>query len=165
METVTYVAGIDPGIVHTGVVHLAFDRRRHMMAVRPLAIAGCKAEDLPTALIGNNTHVFIEGYRPRSHYSRDNEMVAAVAQMHKELQGSAVLNNTGVKTVVTDELLKLMQVHSFNTVTHHQDIRSAARIALLGMMKDPELNELLADVVADKLLLSGHSQWDIQVIE
>ena len=43
--------------------------------------------------------------------------------------------------------------------THHQDLRSAARIALLGMLRDEQMNRLLADVVRDHL--AGET-WTIQ---
>jgi hypothetical protein len=53
--------------------------------------------------------------------------------------------------VVRRQLMELVGVWSFTTSTHHQDLRSAARIALLGMLKHAVTNELLADIVADHL--------------
>jgi hypothetical protein len=57
----------------------------------------------------------------------------------------------GVKKVVKSPLMELLGVWDFRLKTHHQDLRSAARIALLGMLKDDHLNKLLTDVVADHL--------------
>jgi hypothetical protein len=78
------------------------------------------------------------------------QMVAAVSMMRKEVAGH-LLMNTGVKKVVRRQLMDLLGVWSFSTVTHHQDLRSAARIAIYGMLKHAVMNELLADVVADHL--------------
>jgi hypothetical protein len=94
--------------------------------------------------------IYIEDYKPRHHYTPDLEMVKAVSMMRKEAAGSLLLN-TGVKKVVRRQLMELVGVWSFPTVTHHQDLRSAARIALLGMLKHAVMNELLADVVRDHL--------------
>jgi hypothetical protein len=77
-------------------------------------------------------------------------MLAAVADMRRETRGT-VLNNTGVKKVVRQPLMELLGVWKFSTTTHHQDLRSAARIALLGMLKHQELNRLLTEVVKDNL--------------
>jgi len=78
------------------------------------------------------------------------QMVTAVQRMRKEVAGVLLLN-TGVKKVVRRQLMELVGVWSFPTVTHHQDLRSAARIGLLGMLKHAVMNQLLADVVADHL--------------
>jgi hypothetical protein len=47
--------------------------------------------------------------------------------------------------------MELLGVWKFKTPTHHQDLRSAARILLLGMFKDPQLNKLIADIVRSHL--------------
>ena len=36
------------------------------------------------------------------------------------------------------------------TCGHHEDVRSAARIAILGMLKNNHLNQLLADIVISR---------------
>jgi len=94
--------------------------------------------------------VFIEGYRPRSHFAGDQKMVTAVNEMRKMTGGMALLNE-GVKKVIRPELMRLLDVWSFSTATHHQDLRSAARIALYGMVKTPWMNQVLADLVRDHL--------------
>lgn len=159
---ITHVVGVDPGLVHTGCVRLVFDPAEKIIRESHAAIAGPNA-----AAVGawawahgdaRNPRVFIEKYQPRSHLAQDAKM----AQLQSELRGSmpsaTVLLNTGVKKVVRKPLMELLEVWSFPTTTHHQDLRSAARIALLGMLKDPAMNELLADVVRDHL---RGSDWHV----
>ncbi len=149
----THIVGIDPGLVHTGVVRMVFEPGSKKVYVSHEAIVGLDTagvqqwiEDLPAG----DPIIFIEGYRPRGNLHGDNRMVAAVSEM-RAATGGTVLNNTGVKKVVRRPLMELLGVWSFSTVTHHQDLRSAARIALLGMLKDDDLNSLLADVVSDHI--------------
>lgn len=157
---VTHVNGVDPGLVHTGVVSMLFDATAKQVNIQATVVAGLKPAEVWNA-IDNGTvstakpHVFIEAYRPRSNLNSDKRMVEGVANIHAALKlehmNSVVLNNTGVKKVVKKSLMDLLGVWSFSTVTHHQDLRSAARIGLLGMMKDPTMNQLLADIVRDHL--------------
>jgi hypothetical protein len=93
-------------------------------------------------------HVYIEGYRSRSNLAHDKDMLIAVREMQQATKGK-VLNNTGIKKTVKPAVLQLLGAWKFSTPTHHDDLRSAARIAVLGMLK--EHNELLADVVRDHL--------------
>jgi hypothetical protein len=66
----------------------------------------------------------------------------------------------GVKKIVKPAVLITLGAWLFSTPTHHDDLRSAARIAVLGMMKDPEMNLLLADIIRDHL---GGQPWTIQI--
>jgi hypothetical protein len=155
MDSVTHVVGVDPGLVHTGVVRLVFRPTKRHIEITHLAVPGPRAiavRDwaMDTRGIGVRPTIFIEGYQPRHHYGSDPMMIAAVNDMRKAT-GGTVVNNTGVKKVVRRDLMGLLGVWTFGTVTHHQDLRAAARIALLGMLKDPRLNELVADVVRDHL--------------
>lgn len=156
--TVTHVFGIDPGLVHTGVVHLRFASGLRRVNVTSVPVAGPDAAKVADWIRRSRqgsglprAHVFIEGYKPRSHFGTDASMVKAVHDMHQAIPGSIVLLNTGVKKVVRRPLMELVGVWNFAVTTNHQDLRSAARIALLGMLKDPELNTLLADLVRDHL--------------
>lgn len=158
--SVTHVVGVDPGLVHTGVVSLVFTPADRKIFVAHEAVAGLDGQAVNLA-IANNWHsslgsyvkpdIYIEGYRPRSNLNSDKRMVEGVAKIKATLPGSTVLLNTGVKKVVKKDLMELLGVWSFSTVTHHQDLRSAARIALLGMLKDEEMNRLIADIVRDHL--------------
>lgn len=151
--SVTHVVGVDPGLVHTGVVGLAFNPHTKVLQLKHEAILG---PDGPAVRrwIDNEIHlphaIFIEGYRPRSNLNSDKRMVEGVAEIRRAT-GGQVLLNTGVKKVVKKSLMELLGVWSFPTVTNHQDLRSAARIALLGMLKDEGMNQLLADIVRDHL--------------
>lgn len=151
---VTHVVGVDPGLVHTGVVDLLFQPDHHHITVTHEAIAGPDGQAIRRWVDGRYGPApitFIEGYRPRSHLHTDAEMTKAVLEMKKALPGSKVLLNTGVKKVVKQPLMELLGCWKFSTVTHHQDLRSAARIALLGMLKSEPLNRLLTQVVTDHL--------------
>lgn len=154
MTSVTHVVGVDPGLVHTGVVRMSFvptDKKiivGHKVVLGPAAAAvrvwAVPLGKWPDAL-------FIEAYRPRSNLNSDERMVRAVGELKARMPSAVVLNNTGVKQVVKKSLMELLGVWSFSTKTHHQDLRSAARIALLGMLKDEDMNRLLSDIVAAHL--------------
>jgi hypothetical protein len=150
VKSVTHVVGVDPGLVHTGVVSLLFkpDQREILVIDRVVQGLDARAVKAVVPLHGVSTTVFVEDYRTRSNFAVDNQMVAGVKEMAHELSG-VVVNNTGVKAVVRQPLMRLLGVWNFATTTHHQDLRSAARIAVFGMLKDDALNELVADVVRD----------------
>jgi len=143
-------------LVHTGLVSMEFDRARKWVAVGHAVIDGPDVQAAKQWVYPADA-VFIEGYRARSNFSTDQRMVTAVSEFRKEL-GGTVLQNTGVKKVVKSPLMELLGVWKFSTPTHHQDLRSAARIALLGMLKDDILNKLITDVVADHL---AGRPWDV----
>lgn len=149
--SVTHVCGIDPGLVHTGVVHMAFNSVTRVIKVRPTVIEGTNLDDV-VAVLWPDMRIFVEDYRTRSAFNTDAKMRAFVFELKQALPRRAVfLDNMGVKQVVRQPLMDLLGVWKFSTPTHHQDLRSAARIALFGMLKDDELNSLLADVVRDHL--------------
>lgn len=156
MADVTHIVGVDPGLVHTGCVRMVFVPQARTILVEHAAIVGPDALAVRDWARGPTTYgvppqIYIEDYRPRHHYAPDMQMVAAVSMMRKEAAGT-LLTNTGVRKVVRRQLMELVGVWSFTTTTHHQDLRSAARIGLLGMLKHAVTNELLADVVRDHLL-------------
>ena len=168
--SVTHVVGVDPGLVHTGVVSLTFVPEKHEVFVAHKAVVGPDAaavnqftadawQNLPAEMSYVKPHIFIEKYQPRSHLNTDAAMGEAVLSMKRTMPGSQVLLNTGVKKVVRKHLMELLDVWNFSTPTHHQDLRSAARIALLGMLKDEQMNRLIADIVLAKL--KGRP-WDVR---
>lgn len=152
----THIVGVDPGLVHTGVVRLVFDPSTASVHLGHEAVLGPDAGAVRNWIYQDNTHtgvvphIFVEAYRPRSHFDSDAKMAKAVNDMRHAFTCTTVLN-TGVKKVVKRPLMELLDVWSFPTATHHQDLRSAARIALLGMLKQETLNRLLSDVVLDHL--------------
>lgn len=158
---VVHVVGVDNGLIHNGLVRLIFvpDKREiqvtHTVVDGPDAVSKPKTEDI-LHLLNEWVHwvdapwgapvVFVEGYRTRSNFNTDARMMQLVQDTRRTL-AAKVLSNTGVKTVVKHDLMELLGVWKFSTVTHHQDLRSAARIALLGMLKDAAMNRLLTDIV------------------
>lgn len=158
-----HIVGVDPGIVHTGVVRMRFSELQQKIEVTHFVLMGAdgklvkswvnNAEELPT-------RIFVEDYRNRGNvYKTDTKMRDAVADIKHALPKAIVLDNTGSKQVVSKDLMELLGVWKFSTKTHHQDLRSAARIALFGMLKDNDLNRLLSDIVLAHL--SG-TPWEVQ---
>lgn len=162
MHDLTHVVGIDPGLIHTGLVRIRFEPVTHRIQVSHEAVPGPDAARSAGWISkgAGNPSVFIEGYKPRHHFGSDPKMIVAVNELRKAT-GGTVLLNTGVKKVVRRDLMVLVGVWTFGTVTHHQDLRAAARIALLGMLKDPAMNRLLADVVRDHL--AGNT-WQVDTV-
>jgi hypothetical protein len=148
MTHVTDIVGIDPGLVHTGLVRMVFDPSVQLVTVSHAVVDGCDGGTVANTVGRKPGKIFIEGYRPRSNLNSDKRMVEGVASIRTATKGE-VLMNTGVKKVVRRPLMELLGVWTFSTPTHHQDLRSAARIALLGMLKDDTMNELLTTIVID----------------
>ena len=150
--TLKLIMGVDPGIIHTGVVGLMMDPVKKEFTSWHETVVGCDPVDVGEALerqtYGVPDHVFIEKYNPRSHFVHDAEMVAAVNTLKQKLPNAAVINNMGSKKVVRRPLLEQLDLWDFPT-THHQDLEAAARILVFGMLKNDELNEMLADFVRD----------------
>lgn len=145
-----HIVGVDPGIVHTGVVRMSFETTDQLIVVTHVALAGCIPVQVANVCL--DATVFVEDYRPRGNvYGTDAKMRDAVARLKQTMPKAKLLDNTGVKKVVTQDLMELLGVWKFSTPTHHQDLRSAARIALYGMLKDNNWNQLLSDIVRAKL--------------
>lgn len=146
--------GIDPGLVHTGAVFFRLDPEGRNWTIRWNRIDGpnaAEAAEFCERAATPSTPVFIEAYRPRSHFGTDEKMVKAVHDFKAAIPRAKVLNNTGVKQVVKPELMRLLGVWDFGTRTHHQDLRAAARIGLYGALKDDELNLALTRFVIDHI--------------
>lgn len=155
----THVVGIDPGLVHTGLVRLSFHHHERMVLVDSLAVPGVDLQEIVEFTEHEpHTITFIEGYKPRTVLHTDKRMVEAVAEIRTATRGKVLLN-TGVKKVVKEPLMRLLHVWDFTQTTHHQDLRSAGRILLLGMLKDDKLNAIVSRVV--KGHLDGRP-WDVR---
>lgn len=147
------IVGIDPGLVHTGVVVLELLPNLGRIIVDHFTIAGDKhADQVVTELKArrvNTKHIFIESYRERGTSYRTNpKMRELLADFRKRFPKASIIDNTGVKKIVGSELLKVLGLTDFPT-THHQDLQAAARILVYGMLKDDELNAMLTQVVTD----------------
>lgn len=163
MSETTHIVGVDPGIVHTGVVSMLFMPKIRKITVKHEVVLGPNAQMVADAIrnqlggLSFKPRVFIEGYRPRHHMQHDSRMQRAVAELVAATGGKA-LDNTGVKKIVLPPVMRTLGVWRYSTPTHHDDLRSAARIALLGMYKDPGLNLLIATVIRDEL---DQKPWSI----
>lgn len=146
------IVGIDPGLRDTGYVVFDFyPDSRHFNLYRHV-LNGIDALRIGRFIESHNPqHVFVEAYRPRSHFEQDQRMVEGIANLRREIPGMTSIVNTGVKQVVPREIMDVFNVWTFSLKSNHQDLRSAARIALYGMLKNPELNRLVTDVVVGSL--------------
>lgn len=150
------IVGVDPGLVHTGIVLLKFDLDSHTFGLESVVIDGqnnltvALDEIIDTLCIIGAQHVFIEKYEPRSHFGTDAHMMELVREIHKRTKHSRVISNAGSKQVIKPALLGLLHLKKFPT-THHQDLQAAARILVYGMLKNPDLNRVLVNIVQDHL--------------
>ena len=155
MMSVAHVIGIDPGLVDTGVVAMTFKPNLKTLWVEHNVSPGTDFTGLADSIYRPGaprpTAVFIEKYRPRLTLNSDVRMVQAEQDLKRAIPDAKILQNMGIKRVIPQTLMEVFGVWTWPTVTHHQDLRSAARIALLGMVKEPRLNAVTADVVRDHL--------------
>ena len=155
MRSIAQVIGVDPGLVDTGVVSMLFDETHRTITVRHTVVkgpdVGAAHDWIKQVDPEQQAHVFIEKYIPRQRLNTDDRMVKAEQSFALGLANSTLVRNTGSKQTVKPTLMELLGVWRFATSTHHQDLRSAARIALYGMMKVPSLNAWLADIVRDTI--------------
>ena len=150
------VFGIDPGIVHTGLVELNWDFHNRKLRVNARSVDGITEQsviELQKRIeqrTWRKSNIIVEEYRPKSHFSTDTKMVEGQAMLKLHLPSAKIINNSGVKSIVTKELLQLLDLYDWPT-THHNDLRSAARIALLAMLRDERANNRLAEFVGAAL--------------
>ena len=158
------VWGVDPGLVDTGIVQISFDTDTQRWYVNHTVFKGVvdtrgtrriPSEDIAAYLnteVPSHAVIYIEAYRPRSHYQNDAEMGRAINDLKARVRKAKSLDNTGVKKVVKPALMQRLNVWTFSTKTHHQDLRSAAMIALYGMLKDEVGNNVLVQFLCDELV-------------
>ena len=134
---------------------MCFDDTNRMISVSPSVFDGVDFNMLDSVaesvMREAPDRVFIEGYRSRSNFAHDAKMITAVQTLKRLIPGSTVLDNMGVKKIITPDLMKVLGVWTFTLQTNHQDLRSAARIALFGMVKEDEYNTLLAKIITDHI--------------
>ena len=153
-----HVVGIDPGLRDTGAVLITFDTNKRTVTSVPFVVDGqtLKADASIIARwlhsrSAQAAHAFIEKYVPRPGMTTSPDMLALENLIRVSISGATLVRNTGVKQMVPREVLQLLHLWSFSIPTNHDDLRAAARIAVYGMMKNPTLNSLLADVVSAEL--------------
>lgn len=154
----TVIVGVDPGIVHTGVVGVSFDKAHKRIGRNCLVVDGLDMQSVAYAVEPADL-VVVEKYRPRSNFGQDPDMLKAEGELKKLLPKAVMLDNTGITKVVPTAVLQTLGLWDFPVSTHHQDLRSAARIAVKAMMQVDEYNKLLADVV--KARIDGEP-WTIE---
>lgn len=155
------VTGVDPGLVHTGIVQFRILPELRQWSILHCAVAGVlDAVGKPHVDVDSTVQwcqanradaVFVESYRPRSHLQNDARMGQAVTELRHRIKNAVALDNMGVKQVVKPDLMKALEVWQFSTKTHHQDLRSAARIGLYGLLKNEEWNPILAQLIQDHI--------------
>lgn len=148
------LVGIDPGIVHTGFVVMEF-HEDCTLDVHAAVYDGDKVDlVVDTANKFTDAYIFIEAYRPRGNvFAQDKKMAELCSVLNARIRRGKLVDNTGVKQVVSAELMEVFGVWKFAIPSHHQDLRSAARIALYGALKDLDLNQVLFDYAHAKLNL------------
>jgi hypothetical protein len=88
-------------------------------------------------------------------------MVTGVAELKATMPLATLMSNAGAKVLVKPTVMKLLKVWTFDQSTHHDDLRSAARILIFGMMRDKNLNPILASFVKDHL---DNVEWTVNVV-
>lgn len=153
MLNITHTLGIDPGLVHTGVVSALWQPELRQLSLAHTVLNGYDPDGLDAHLDKVSwlkPVVFIEDYRIRSGFRENKRMAELVRDYRNRTHGKA-LDNMGVKKVVKRQLMETLGMWKWATPTHHDDLRSAARIMLLGMLKDDGLNALVSRAVRDHL--------------
>ena len=174
------IIGIDPGIVHTGIVAYAICTHdpafRTSMIYRVIdtedAAEGDRhrlisesvsqfLEDMLPVLAARDYAteetpmlIFIEDYRSRASSNKpDAQMREIVSALRRLLPLANVVDNTGSKKIARPELMRSLGLNTFRA-THHQDLQAASRIMIYGALKQEHLNALLAELL-DRVLYTS----------
>ena len=146
--------GIDPGLVHTGLVRVVFppgQTSERWWRVEYEIVNGIDVPAIKDWVDQRPGHpVFVEDYRARASYRNDPEMIRAVDRIKQNVAEVTLVSNAGSKQVLRRKLLQLLDLYKF-PATHHQDLQAAARILVWGMLKDESTNALIAAFVEDNL--------------
>ena len=173
------IIGIDPGIVHTGIV--AYAICTHGPCQIPMIYRVIDTEDaaegeryriisdgvsqfledmLPTLTSQNYAVqetpmlIFIEDYRSRASSNKpDAQMREIVSALRRLLPLANVVDNTGSKKIARPALMRSLGLNTFRA-THHQDLQAASRIMIYGALKQEHLNALLAGLL-DRVLYTS----------
>jgi len=169
------LVGVDPGIRDTAVVAIRLRPEDRNWAIRYRVWSDVTHRVKQEVIIdqkflreltdfqqnefflGDAVLTGVEGYRQRGrNIMQDQAMLMMIRETSSVLDRSTIVDNTGIKNVVTEPLLKLFQVSRFSTPTNHADLKSAARVALKIGIANPEINTILSDFVRDNL---GDKPW------
>lgn len=154
MSIITLI-GIDPGLVDTGAVCLTMNTDARTWAVEAAALAGGETDAVLEFVAEHGSlfaRLYVEKYRERGTAFRENgPMRKFEADLRSAMPiGTKFLENMGVKRVVSDRMLRMFDLFDVKT-TNHRDIQAAARIMLLGAVKDEQLNEVIYQFITDHI--------------
>ena len=141
------IIGIDPGLVHTGVVMIKIDTIKNIHRVEHKIVESDNPAETAAWVrrhdASNQAYIYIEKYLDRGTvFNTHSRMRVFEQELKRALPTAKLVDNTGAKKIVTRELMELLDVWKFPT-TNHQDLQAAARIALFGALKDTGLNRAL----------------------
>lgn len=163
--------GIDPGIVDTGAVSISLDFRSLAIDITTQLWTGVSRRDGFAITVNDGfldeiaaftqhdgseedvTLVGIEGYRQRGFdQKQDQNLVYLVQALKDTIPSATIVDNTGIKKIVKEGLLRLLHSTRFQSGGNHADLKSAARVAVRLAIKDDMGNQLLSDFVRSKVL-------------
>lgn len=151
------IVGIDPGIIHTGCVALWIDSKRRKIGVYHEVIKGVDVDQVKD-WVATPHALFIEDYNPGNYQQEDKKMSEALGRLkHVFPPGELAryVDNAGINTLIPKTVLAVFGVDVFPVPTHHNDLVSAGKIALLGMLQDKDslgYRELISRIVWDRLI-------------
>lgn len=156
----TSIIGIDPGIIHTGCVALQLDDNTRTIDVTYAVINGVNVEAVLHWVEAQPQpySLFIEDYNPSNYAREDKKMSEALGRLKAAYPPAdnpivRYVDNAGINTLIPVPVQRIFGVAKFPVTTHHNDLVSAGKIALLGMLQDKEgtLRNLISNVVLHEL--------------
>ena len=156
--TILTWTGVDPGLVHTGIVTVTLDNYARTVSVHHTVIQGADADTVADYLTNSQDlgAVFVEKYEDRgTTFTTHSEMRAFETQLKRLVPHIVLLSNAGVKKVVKDDMLERLHCLNF-PATNHRDLQAAARIGIYGALKDPATNSLIYQYLIDSV---GGKPW------
>ncbi|URM86405.1 hypothetical protein SEA_GSHELBY23_8 [Microbacterium phage Gshelby23] len=150
--SIIHLGGVDPGLVHTGLVSIRADSQKRTCTVLTEIIDGPDVERVQSlsSVVLKGAQIFVEKYEDRGTvFSTHSDMRVFETKVMAALPHAKLLSNTGVKKVITDQMLDAI-VGDLPT-TNHKDLESAARIAIAGGLKDPQINSVMYHLLLDHL--------------
>lgn len=136
--------GVDPGLVNQGVIVIHYSEDPHTPVIVQPYLVGSEEEDL-TALLHTlvDEHapeqIFVEKFAVNRAHPTSAKMAGRVhAIVHNSTWKRRVktISNTHIKSVVNKPWLALFKLDAFKTKSHHNDLLAAARILLLGIIRE-----------------------------
>lgn len=90
--------------------------------------------------------VVIEQFEARDNdKSKDNSVLETIAYIQLCYPEAILQKNAGYKSDIPNDLLKVLNLWKFSQKSHHNDIRSAARLGLFYAMRN-DIEEVVNDI-------------------